>query len=57
MPELVDYTKKKEMYSVPDEARTFIAKRIMREVEIIAKKKNVSMELAYEMYCKGIWTE
>ena len=56
MPELVDYTKKQEMCSAPEEARTFIAKRILREVEIIASEKKVSKEFAYEMYQKGIWT-
>lgn len=36
-------------------AKIFTAKIIMREVKQIAKEKNISEELAYQFYCKGMY--
>ena len=51
--DIKDYAYKKNFNELTDDQRTFTAKRIMKEVERIARKLNISEETAYVIYIKG----
>ncbi|MCR4745766.1 MAG: hypothetical protein K5894_11145 [Lachnospiraceae bacterium] len=46
---------KRNLYKLNDEQRIFVAKRIVKDVERIAKEKNISEEAAHDFYIKGIF--
>lgn len=48
-----EFVKKKNFDELSPEQQTFVAKRIMMDVERIAKKLNISEETAYDFYMKG----
>lgn len=48
-----EYAYKKHFDELNDDQRTFTAKRIMKDVERIAKELNISEQTAYEFYIKG----
>ena len=49
-----EFAYKRNLYTLNDEQRVFVAKRIVKDVERIAKEKNISEEDAYDFYIKGI---
>ena len=54
MKKVFDYTKQRDFNELSPEQQQFTAKMIMKEVEKYAKEHNVSPEVAYEFYRKGM---
>ena len=52
---MFEYTKKENLMKLSPDARTFIAKKIMQEVDLIAKEKDIPQEKAYAMYASGLY--
>jgi hypothetical protein len=52
---MYEYTNKLKFNNLPDEAKLFVAKSIMRDVQKLAKEQGISEELAYEIYAKGLY--
>jgi hypothetical protein len=51
--EIRDYAYKKNFNTLNPDQQSFAAKFIVKDVERIAKKLNISEETAYEFYIKG----
>ena len=51
--DIKEYAYKKNFKNMTEDQRTFAAKRIMKDVERIAKELGISEEIAYEFYIKG----
>ena len=51
--DIKDYAYKKRFSELTDDQRTFTAKRIMKDVERIAKELGISEQTAYDFYIKG----
>ena len=50
-----EFAYKRNLYTLNDEQRVFVAKRIVKDVERIAKEKNISEEAAFDFYSKKIY--
>ena len=54
MNRVFDYTKKETMEELTPDQREFTAKMIVRDIKQIAERLNISEELAYEAYRRGL---
>jgi len=52
---LFEYMKKSNFNKLPPEQQRFMAKLITREVEQIAKEKDIPVEEAYFFFSKGLF--
>ena len=52
---LFEYMQKENFNQLPPEQQQFMAKLITREVEQIAKERNISVEKAYFFFSKGMF--
>ncbi|MCR5776269.1 MAG: hypothetical protein K6G84_02500 [Lachnospiraceae bacterium] len=50
-----EFAYKRNLYTLNYEQRVFVAKRIVQDVERIAKERNISEEAAYNLYIKGVF--
>ena len=50
-----EFAYKRNLYTLNDEQRVFVAKRIVKDVKRIAKERNISEAAAYDFYIKGIF--
>lgn len=48
-----EYTNRKKFNELNSEQQRFVAKSVARDVERIAKDKNISVEVAYWFYVRG----
>lgn len=48
-----EFAYRKNFNELTEEQRIFTAKRIVKDIERIAKKKNISEETAYDFYING----
>lgn len=51
---LFEYCQRKNLLELTDDQRLFITKKIMQEVEKVAKEKGISMEDAYWQFSHGL---
>ncbi|RKI35991.1 hypothetical protein D7V96_26335 [bacterium D16-59] len=52
---MFEYTQKRKFNELSGEQKVFIAKVIMNDVKQIALEKNISEQLAYDLYSKGLF--
>ncbi len=52
---MFEYTQKRKFNELSGEQKVFIAKAIMNDVKQIALEKNISEQLAYDLYSKGLF--
>lgn len=52
---LFEYMRKENLNRLPPEQQRFMAKLITREVEQIAREKNMPVEKAYYLFSKGLF--
>lgn len=52
---MYEYTKKENLNQLSPDQQHFIAKVIMNDVKQIARERNISESLAYEMYARGLY--
>lgn len=51
---LFEYCQKKNLMQLPDDQRLFISKKIIQEVNKVAKEKGISKEEAYWQFSHGL---
>lgn len=52
---MFEYTQKRKFNELSGEQKVFMAKVIMNDVKQIALEKNISEQLAYDLYSKGLF--
>lgn len=55
MTRMFELTKESKFNELTPDQKKFYAKKIMREVENLAREKKISKEEAYELYSKGLY--